>query len=95
MTIGLTKISQENVVKFLKRNISKVGKRWEGEEYEAILAQDGFHDKDLENYYRQQQIGYTQRKPINAHFDDMDNGHRKQLSSILTIILYHKSQNLK
>ncbi|WP_210419498.1 hypothetical protein [Pedobacter sp. KBS0701] len=86
----------ENVVKFLKWNISKVEKRWKGEDYDAILTQGGWHDKDFENLLLAAAGRINAAKIHNhLHFDDMENGHRKQLSSILTIILYHRSQNMK
>lgn len=81
----------EYVKQNLKWNISKVGNRWVGEDYESILEQGGFDDVDqthLINAAAGRIKGAIDRNQ--KRFDDMEESHRKILSGVLAIILYHR-----
>lgn len=74
-------------------NIRKEKGRWVGDDYEQILANGGFSDIDQE----QLRIAATGRvcaaiEHGQMSYDQMENGHRKMLASILTIILYHGTE---
>lgn len=72
-------------------NIKKVGGRWVGEDYSAILEQGGFNDIDQENLI----LAATGRIKValnrkQLHFDDMEQSHQKMLVDVLAIILYYR-----
>lgn len=84
-------IVAQYVITFLKWSIVKNGNRWIGDDYDSILGQGGFHDINQENLM----FGAVGR--ISAalqfgqfKFDDVEEGHKKVLGDILTIILYHR-----
>lgn len=80
--------------KKLNWGIEKIGKRWTGSDYKAILEQGGFGDIDEQNLVLaasgriRASIKYGQK-----HFDKMENGHMIILSNILSIILFHRYCN--
>lgn len=76
----------------LNWNIKKVGGRWVGSDYASILEQGGFKDIDETNLC----IAACGRVKAaldrgQMHFDDMEEFHRKMLSDVVAIILYHRS----
>lgn len=79
------------VKKHLNWSINKVGNRFEGEDYEMILEQGGFHDIN-ESELIQAATGRIQAALDRGqfHFDDMEDSHRKILAGVLCIILYHR-----
>ncbi len=82
----------EYLVQSLNWDIKKVGNRWIGADYTSILEQGGFDDIDqthLVHAAAGRIKGAIDRKQ--SHFDDMEESHRKILSAVLTIILYHRS----
>lgn len=72
--------------------IRKEGNRWVGGDYFQILEQGGFHDID-QHHLRRAATGRVcaaiERGQLT--YDDMEEGHRRMLAEILTIILYHSS----
>ena len=86
----------EEVVKSLKWPISKVGKRWVGADYESILTQGGFSDFNQANLIAAVagRVKFA-KKFGQEHFDDMESGHKRTLSFLLTAILYHRSSLLE
>jgi hypothetical protein len=81
----------EYVKKHLNWSVNKVGNRWEGEDYQVILEQGGFHDIN-ENELVKAATGRIQAALDRGqfHFDDMEESHRKILGGVLCIILYHR-----
>lgn len=86
---------EDEIVKFLneKRNIkiTKIGKRWNVNDYGQTLEQGAF--SDIEQYnLKQAAIGriYAALKRRQNSYDDMEQSHRFILSEILISILYHK-----
>lgn len=76
----------------LNWNILKVGNRWVGEDYSAILEQGGFDDIDEANLILAVAGRIKAAVARNQlHFDDMEESHQKMLSAVLSIILYHRS----
>ena len=81
----------EYVNTFLNWGVVKEGLKWTGADYNSILDQGGFHDVNQQNLiygaagriHSAFQFGQT-------GFDDMEQGHKKMLGDILTIILYHR-----
>ena len=82
----------EHVINSLRWPITKIGKRWVGSDYESVLSQGGFGDFDQENLLKSA-AGRIKaaRDHGQVHFDNMEAGHQKVLSFVLTIILYHRS----
>jgi hypothetical protein len=76
----------------LKWKIHKEGRRWIGEDYDAILEQGGFNDLDEENLILaaagriRAACAYGQK-----HYDEMEDSHRKMLAAVLSVILYHRA----
>jgi hypothetical protein len=76
----------------LNWNIEKIGSRWVGEDYAAILEQGGVHDINEENLISAVAGRIKAAMDRNQiHFDDMEQSHRKMLSDVLAIILYHRT----
>lgn len=81
----------EYVKTHLNWPIRKLGKLWHGADYREILEQGGFHDRDEQELIvaaagrikAAEQFGQ-------AHFDDMEESHRRILATVLTVILYHR-----
>jgi hypothetical protein len=73
-------------------NISKSGRRWINEDYKMILEQGGFGDNGILKLIHSAvgRIQIAKSKGQN-HFDKMEEGHKKMLADILSIILYHKT----
>lgn len=74
-------------------SIKKEKGRWVGMDYDNILAQGGFDDIDQQHL----RLAATGRvcaaiERGQLHYDDMEDGHRKMLAQILTIILYHGTE---
>ena len=83
----------EYVRKHLNWNIQKVGNRWIGEDYAAILEQGGFHDID------EKELVMAAAGRIHAaiafgqsHYDDMEESHRRMLAAVISVILYHRTE---
>jgi len=81
----------EYVKEHLNWSVNKVGNRWEGEDYEVILEQGGFHDIN-ESELVKAATGRIQAALDRGqfHFDDMEESHRKILAGVLCAILYHR-----
>ena len=76
----------------LNWNIRKVGGRWVGEDYDAIIEQGGFDDIAEENLILA--AAGRIRAAINRnqlYFDNMEQSHQKMLADLLAIILYHRT----
>ena len=74
--------------------IKKIGNRWVGMEYEIILQDGGFYDFNEENLIQSAKGRIIAANKFNqVHYDDMENGHRKLLALVLSLILYHRSFN--
>jgi hypothetical protein len=73
-------------------NIRKENGRWVGAQYGSILEQGGFDDID-QGQLLTAAIGRVAAaiEHGQAHYDQMEQGHRLMLADILTIILYHRS----
>jgi hypothetical protein len=77
------------VQEHLKWKIEKIGNRWVGEDYAAILEQGGFKDVDQDNLLLAAAgriKAARDRKQL--HFDEMEQSHQKMLADVLAIILY-------
>ena len=74
------------------KEIKKVGNMWVGADYRIILQDGGFDDINEENLV-QSAVGriIAAKKCKQHHFDDMEESHRKMLSVIITLILYHRA----
>lgn len=82
----------EYVKSNLNWNIKKIGGRWVGEDYAAILEQGGFDDIDEENLILVSAGRIKAAIDRNQiHFDDMEQSHQKMLADVLAIILYHRT----
>lgn len=81
----------EYVREHLNWSINKVGNRWEGADYEAILDHGGFHDIN-ESELVKAATGRIQAAFDRGqfHFDDLEESHRKILARVLCSILYHR-----
>ncbi|WP_433896370.1 hypothetical protein [Sphingobacterium mizutaii] len=81
----------EYVASRLNWGVEKNGNRWTKADYESILEQGGFFDVNEKNLLKaasgriNKAIEYGQNS-----FDEMEMGHLKILSALLTIILYHR-----
>ena len=80
------------VIKHLRWPISKVGKRWIGEDYAAIIEQGGFHDIN-EGDLILAAAGRIQAAIARGQlrYDDMEESHRIMLGAVLSVILYHRT----
>ena len=87
--------NEDNLVKYVNEHLNwslnKVGKRWEGENYEMILEQGGFHDIN-ETELVQAATGriHAALNRGQFHFDVMEESHQKILANILCSIIYHR-----
>lgn len=86
----------EYVIKELKWNIRKKGNIWIGADYESILSHGGFNDID------EKELVLAAAGRIAAaiargqlHYDEMEESHRKMLGAVLTVILYHRHDEMK
>jgi hypothetical protein len=82
----------EYVISNLKWNIKKVGGRWVGQDYAAILEQGGFNDINQENLILA--AAGRIKSAINReqfNFDEMELSHQKILGNVLACILYHRT----
>lgn len=73
-------------------NIKKVGDRWVGAGYFAILEQGGFKDIDQRDLL-EAAAGRVKAAVDRGqkHFDEMEESHRLILGTVLSIILYHRA----
>lgn len=73
-------------------DIRKESGRWVGADYGSILEQGGFNDVDQSELILAAagRIKAAQDRGQN-HFDDMEWGHKQMLSTVLSVILYHRS----
>src|ERR1017187_4921821 len=84
----------EYVRDHLKWPLRKEGNRWVGEDYCCILEQGGFDDLDEQNLLQAAAgrilaaINRGQRR-----YDDMEESHRRVLSGVISIILYHRTKD--
>ena len=90
--------NEDRIVEYCKENlnwnIKKVGSRWVGEEYAAILEQGSFDDldeRDLCFAACGRVKAALERGPM--HFDQMEDFHRKMLADVFAIILYQRGFN--
>ncbi|MET3722335.1 hypothetical protein [Sphingomonas trueperi] len=70
--------------------VTKRGNRWVGADYFHILERGGFDDIDQQHLRRAatgRVCAAIERGQL--EYDQMEEGHRKMLAAILTIILYH------
>jgi hypothetical protein len=83
-----------HVVSSLGWPIVKKDGRWVGAGYGSILEQGGFDDID-QGELLTSAIGRVAAAMAlgQAHYDQMEPGHRLMLGDILTIILYHRSSH--
>ena len=71
--------------------IKKVGNRWVGQDYRIILQNAGFYDLNEENLVQSAKGRVIAAQRFNQnHYDKMEQGHRKMLAVILTLIIYHR-----
>ena len=85
----------EHCKKSLGWNISKVGNRWSGSNYPAILEQGGFSDTDERDLCLAacgRVVAAIDRGQ--THFDEMEESHRIMLANVIAIILYHRNRFL-
>jgi len=76
----------------LRWKIRKVGSRWVGEDYAAILEQGGFHDLNETELLSAAAGRIAAAKRMGQeHFDDMEESHQKMLGAVLSIIMYHRT----
>jgi hypothetical protein len=86
----------EFVKERFKKDLKKIGMRWEGEDYRIILQDGGFGDadqKDMVLAVAGRIKAAIDRKQL--QFDDMEKSHRYMLAVILTLILYHRADEYK
>jgi len=77
----------------LKWPVIKEGGRWICDDYSSLLEQGGFGDINEQNLLNAASGRiHTALKFGQKHFDDMEEGHRKILASVLSIVLYHRSR---
>lgn len=83
------------VEKKLNWGIYKINKRWTGADYKVILEQGGFGDIDEKNLLlaASGRIHAAIRFGQNR-YDDMEFGHMVILSNVISIILFHRHNNL-
>jgi len=86
----------EYVIEHLKWPIKKVGVRWVGQDYESILEQGGFND------FGQKDLVLAAAGRIRAaidhgqnNFDEMETSHQHMLAAVISIILYHRTDDSK
>ncbi len=80
------------VVERLRWPISKIGNRWVGADYDSILEQGGFDDIDQANLLLAAAGRIQVAKRLGqAHFDEMEESHRRMLGAVLAIILYFRT----
>ena len=76
--------------------VYKIGNKWICDDYAFLLEQGGFGDFDEKNLVNAASGRiHAAKKNKQNHFDDMEEGHRKILASVLAIILYHRSDRYK
>lgn len=85
----------EYVQSNLNWKIKKIGNRWVGETYGAILEQGGFSDIDQENLLSAA-AGRIKAATDRGQlcFDDMELSHQAILADVLAIILYFRSDDV-
>ena len=88
--------NEDRLAEYVRANlnwdIKKVGRRWVGEDYAAILEQGDFDDIDEENLILA--VAGRIKAAIDRdqlHFDDMEQSHQKMLADVLAIIFYHRT----
>jgi hypothetical protein len=75
----------------LKWPIFKKNGRWAGADYPSILEQGGFYDIEHgELLTAATGRIYIAIRKGQIHYDKMESGHRKMLSAVLAIVLYHR-----
>ena len=78
----------------LKWNIRKEGNKWVGEDYATILEQGSFNDFDQhELVLAAAGRIYAAKNRGQNHFDEMEQSHREMLAAVMTIILYHRTDD--
>lgn len=83
------------VIEKLGWPIRKERGRWVGADYESILEQGGFQDVDQENLV-QAAAGrvHAALDRQQTHFDDMERSHQRMLAAVLSVILYHRGNEV-
>lgn len=90
--------NEDHLAELVKRktgsDIYKLKSRWVGQDYRIILQDGGLYDDEEKNLVQAAKgrisaaIAYGQ-----AHYDEMEDGHRIMLAVILTLILYCRADN--
>jgi hypothetical protein len=75
--------------------IRKERGRWIGADYDSILEQGGFEDID-QSELLQAAAGriHAALDRAQRHFDDMEESHQRMLATVLTVILYHRGNEI-
>ena len=85
----------EFVISSLGWRIHKENGRWIGQDYDFILEQGGSSDVDqIELLNAAAGRVHAAMNRGQMHFDDMEESHRRMLAALISIILYHRSEDL-
>jgi hypothetical protein len=85
----------EYVIANLGWPIRKERGRWVGADYHSILEQGGFEDIDqIELLRAAAGRVHAALERQQMHFDDMEESHQRMLGAVLTIILYHRGNEV-
>lgn len=91
--------NEDRLAQFMIENlgwpIRKERGRWVDADYESILEQGGFHDLDQADLI-QAAAGrvHAALDRQQTHFDDMERSHQRMLAAVLSIILYHRGNEV-
>lgn len=82
----------EYVIEHLKWPILKVGGRWVGADYDSVIEQGSFHDRN-ERDLTLAAAGRIRAAQIlrQKHYDHMEPSHRRMLAAVLSIILFRRT----
>jgi len=85
----------EFVIEHLHWPIRKERGFWVGADYDSILEQGGFHDIDQADLL-QAAAGrvHAALDRQQTHFDQMERSHQRMLAAVLSIILYHRGNEV-
>ncbi|CAN5467739.1 hypothetical protein BH09VER1_BH09VER1_26120 [soil metagenome] len=89
--------NEDVLVQYVRTHLNwpliKKGRVWTGEDYDVILQQGGFHDIDEKDFVAAATGRVQAALDRNQHhYDQMEEGHRRMLASVLTSILYHRER---
>jgi len=81
----------EHVLREMKWPIQKKGKFWKGADYQSILENGAYRDRN-QTHLISAATGRTHAALDfgQDHFDEMDEGHMNMLAGVLTIAIYHR-----